>query len=165
MPLRHRQVTTAIEYHYQTYYRCTLPDDFILSYVGSYFVTANPDEIAALDTGGRVVAHRGNRFASGANPSSGTLPTCRFFDPAVGAHFLTPYVAECSALQADPRWTYEGTAFHVQVPDGNGHCRGRHDDPLSSVQPGHERLAVLHARDGTTGRDLHRYTTSVHDIR
>jgi hypothetical protein len=35
---------------------------------------------------------------------------------------VTPYAAECAALQAQPRWAYEGIAFYLMLPDENGDC-------------------------------------------
>lgn len=110
------QVQTAVEYIYGG------PWDY--GDVSSYFISSFPDEIAALDGGafGGGWFRTGETFNVWSGPASGALPTCRFFDRIFGAHFYTPYAAECAELQTEPRWQYEGIAFYLKIPDGNGNC-------------------------------------------
>jgi plastocyanin len=129
--------------------------------VSSYFVTSNPDEIAMLFGGAFDGKWRGTleTFLVWRGSASGALPTCRFFDRDFGGHFFTPYAAECSAVQAQERWQYEGIAFYLQVPDESGNCPA-----------GTTTLFRLYNQsiypppsypDTHTGAPLHRYTTSV----
>jgi len=145
------QAPAAIEYMYRW-------GDF--RYVSSYFVTSSPEEIAALDVGG-LWWRTGESFDVWNAPASGTFPTCRFVDTVYGAHFYTPYASECAGLQANEGWLYEGTAFHVQVPDANGNCpagttilfRLYNHSSIHPVQPFHNTLYPY--------APLHRYTTRV----
>ena len=103
----------AVEYYYASW--------------DNYFVTAAPDEIAALDSGafGGVWARTGQSFKVWTDASSGAKATCRFLTTAFApksVHFYTPYRVECAQLQIDPTWQYEGIAFYVALPDNNGLC-------------------------------------------
>jgi hypothetical protein len=141
------QVQTAVEYGFRS----------VWDYgYGSYFVTSFPDEIAALDGGafdtasGLLWERTGETFNVWSGPASGALPTCRFFNTTFGSHFYTPYAAECAGLQANAtwHWQYEGIAFYLQVPDGNGNC------PIGTT--------VLYRlyNNGMNGAPVHRLTTS-----
>jgi hypothetical protein len=107
-------VATAVEYFYYLW--------------GFYFVTADPSEIAALDSGAfdNVWARTGETFRVWRSSSvPGSAPTCRFFSDAFAprsTHVYTPFPVECAALKANPAWTYEGIAFYVALPDANGLC-------------------------------------------
>jgi hypothetical protein len=128
------QVQTAVEYgFYWSYWSdCGYSSNAgqIVCDYSSYFVTSSPDEIAWLDraidsSGASVWARTGETFDVWSGPESGALPTCRFFNATFYVeHFYTPYAAECAAVQAnaDWHWQYEGIAFYLQVPDGNGNC-------------------------------------------
>jgi hypothetical protein len=103
----------AVEYYYASW--------------DNYFVTAAPDEIAALDSGafGGVWARTGQSFKVWTDASSGARATCRFLTTVYApksAHFYTPYRFECAELQVDPAWQYEGIAFYIALPDSNGLC-------------------------------------------
>lgn len=95
---------------------------------GFYFVTADPAEIAALDSGAfdNVWARTGETFhVWRLSTAPGSAPTCRFFSDAFAprsTHVYTPFPAECTALQANPAWTYEGIAFYLTLPDDDGLC-------------------------------------------
>ena len=147
------QGETAVEYIYGQ------PWDY--DYVSSYFVTSFPDEIAALDGGafGGMWQRTGERFNVWDRPTSGAIPTCRFFDKVFGAHFYTPYEAECAGLQAKQDWQYEGIAFYLQVPDGNGNC------PIGTTVLfrlyNDSKYPPHFYSDTATGAPLHRLTTSV----
>ena len=147
------QIQAAVEYIYGQ------PWDY--GYVSSYFVTSVPDEIAMLDGGafGGMWRRTGETFNVWSGPASGTLPTCRFVDRVFGAHFYTPYAAECAGLEAKQGWQYEGIAFYLAAPDGHGDC------PIGTTI-----LFRLYNDsiywppfyyDTKTGAPLHRYTTSV----
>ena len=151
------QVQTAVEYIYGQ------PWDY--GYVSSYFVTSSPEEIAFLDGGafGGIWHRTGETFNVWSGPASGAFPTCRFFDGLFGAHFYTPYAAECAGLQAErgwqQGWQYEGIAFYLLVPDANGNC------PIGTT------ILYRLYNDSTywppsyydtkTGAPLHRFTTNV----
>jgi hypothetical protein len=97
-----------------------------------YFVTALPDEIAKLDTGGFVGWKRtGQHFAvfDPATPVAGASPVCRFYgSPAAGldSHFYSASPAECAAVrQRFPGVWLEETdnAFGIGLPDAvTGQC-------------------------------------------
>jgi hypothetical protein len=116
------QVQTAVEYGFRTVW------DYGWS---SFFVTAAPEEIAALDAGaldtdyGALWERTGLTFNVWTSPESLVVPTCRFFYPFWGFdHLYTPYAAECAAVQAHADWhyQYEGIVFYLKLPDENGEC-------------------------------------------
>ena len=91
-----------------------------------YFVTSNPAEIAALDTGAVKGWWRtGQRYRVDDAPDAGLAPVCRFFTAAFAgkaSHFFTASEAECELLKANHDWTYEGVAFYAREPDAQGNC-------------------------------------------
>jgi hypothetical protein len=112
-PAANAQTQTAVEYYYANW--------------NFYFVTAFPDEIAALDGGafGGAWKRTGQTFDVWTGPTNGALPTCRFFSTIFApksSHFYTPYAAECASLKAGVGWQFEAVAFYVQLPDANGNC-------------------------------------------
>ncbi len=112
-PAATAQTQTAVEYYYANW--------------NFYFVTAFPDEIAALDGGafGGAWKRTGQTFDVWTGPTNGALPTCRFFSTTFApksSHFYTPYAAECAALEAGTGWQFEAIAFYVLLPDANGNC-------------------------------------------
>jgi hypothetical protein len=119
---------------------------------GHYFVTSLAGEIAALDTGAVPGWRRtGESFPVLAPGAPGTAPVCRFWTAATFAprssHFYTPSLGECDHLRGDPAWTYEGIAFAMALPDGNGACTAG-TVPLYRFY-----------NDGRSGAPNHRYTT------
>jgi hypothetical protein len=133
------QTQTAVEYYYWLW--------------NFYFLTAFPDEIAALDGGafGGAWQRTGQTFDVWTGPTNGALPTCRFFSTIFtpkSAHFYTPYAAECAALKAGMGWQYEAIAFYLQLPDANGNCPA-----------GTEVLYRLY-NNGMGGAPNHRFTRS-----
>jgi len=131
---------TAVEYYYPAW--------------DMYFVTAMPDEIAALDGGafGGLWQRTGQTFNVWSDSTSGALATHRFFSTGFSpksSHFYTPYVDEYNSLKAGTAWEYEGIAFYVQLPDANGNC------PAGTV--------VLYRlyNNGMGGAPNHRFTISV----
>ena len=113
------QVQTAVEYGFRVDYGSYY-------YYSSFFVTALPEEVAALDAGafGGIWERTGLTFSVWTGPESGAVPTCRFFQPLFIDHVYTPYAAECEAIRAHADWhyQYEGIAFYLKRPDENGHC-------------------------------------------
>ena len=125
---------------------------------GSYFLSADDDEIAALDAG-RIAgwARTGEAFLAYAPASvvQGSLsPVCRFYDRQDGglhSHFFSAHAAECNAVAtwlAD-EWLLESSnVFIVALPDArDGTCAG-------GTQP----LYRLYNKDPAAVD--HRYTTS-----
>ena len=139
LPAPDSSLATAVEYHYAAW--------------NFYFVTASPEEIAALDGGafGGVWKRTGQSFDVWTEASAGAVPTCRFFSTAFGpksTHFYMPYAAECASLQAGPTWQFEGIAFYLKLPDADGLC------PPDSIA-----LYRLY-NNGMGGAPNHRYTIS-----
>lgn len=133
-------VGTAVEYFYYPW--------------GFYFLTADPQEIAALDDGvfGNAWVRTGESFhVWRASTVPGAAPTCRFFSDVFAprsTHFYTPFDAECTPLKANPAWTYEGIAFYIALPDVNGLC------PAGTVP------LYRAYNNGIGGAPNHRFTTS-----
>jgi YVTN family beta-propeller protein len=130
----------AVEYYYAAW-------DF-------YFVTAFPDEIAALDGGafGGVFQRTGQTFLVWPQTNPSASPTCRFFSTAFdpkSSHFYTPFAAECAVVKTYPQWRYEGIAFYIKLADANGLCSG-----------GTIPLYRLY-NNGMGGAPNHRYTISL----
>ena len=122
-----------------------------------YFVTAFPDEIAALDGGafGGAWKRTGQTFDVWAGPAAAALPTCRFLSTAFApksSHFYTANAQECALLRGGATWQYEGIAFYVRVP-AQGPC-GRGTVPLYRAY-----------NNGVDGAPNHRYTTSLQTAR
>jgi len=93
-----------------------------------YFLTAYPEEAAALDAGTNVKGwtRTGGQFTVFTDPAEGLAPVCRFFGtPGVGpdSHFYTADAAECAKVKTLPAWTFEGIAFYIPTTP-NGDCGG-----------------------------------------
>ena len=96
--------------------------------INHYFVTAYPEEAAALDAGTNVKGwtRTGGQFTVFTDNANGLAAVCRFFGtPGKGpnSHFYTADPAECAKVKTLPAWTYEGIAFYIPLP-GNGDCGG-----------------------------------------
>jgi hypothetical protein len=106
------EVVRAVEYYHQAFEH--------------YFVTANPAEIAALDSGAVSGWWRtGQRYRVDTVPGEGLVSVCRFYTSAYAgkaSHFFTASAAECAVVKTMPDWTYEGVAFYVRLPDPSGVC-------------------------------------------
>jgi len=134
------QTQIAVEYYYVDW--------------NFYFVTAFPDEIAALDGGafGGAWKRTGQTFYVWTGPTGGALPTCRFFSVIFApksSHFYTPYADECASLKSGAAWQYEAIAFYLLLPDANGQC-----------PPGTVILFRLY-NNGVGGAPNHRFVTDV----
>ncbi|MFO1398908.1 MAG: CotH kinase family protein [Burkholderiales bacterium] len=130
--------TTAVEYFHHGF--------------GHYFLTASPQEMAALDASvASGWARTGESFAVFDPGTAGAAPTCRFWtDQAyapVSSHFYTPLASECAAVTAMPQWRYEGEAFAVTLTEDTGEC-GKALTPLFRLY-----------NDAKSGAPNHRYTT------
>ena len=94
-----------------------------------YFMTIDPNEIAALDSGQIVGWERtGFRFLAYDSPGAGRNPVCRFYrKPAFGdSHFFTADPAECARVAVDyaTDWYFESPAiYYVALPNAvTGAC-------------------------------------------
>ena len=105
----------AIEYYYAA---CNM-----------YFVTAIPQEVAALDGGafGGVWQRTGQQFNvySTMNPPAGATPVWRWFSTTFApksSHFYSGIVGDYNALLANPNWQLEGQVFNTPMPALDGTC-------------------------------------------
>jgi mono/diheme cytochrome c family protein len=117
-----------------------------------FFVTTVADEITKLDNGTFAGWQRtGLSFTVYKAATVGTSPVCRFFSTAFApksSHFYTASPAECTAVKANPNWTFEGEVFWVDTPEDNGTC-----DP--------DEIPVYRVyNDGQGAAPNHRLTTS-----
>jgi len=94
-----------------------------------YFMTIDPNEIAALDSGQIVGWERtGFRFLAYDAPGAGRNPVCRFYrKPQFGdSHFFSADPAECARVAVDyaTDWYFESPAiYYVALPDAvTGAC-------------------------------------------
>ena len=125
--------------------------EFFHAGFGHYFVSADADEIAGLDSGAIAGWARTGESFTVWSTGSGLADVCRFFTTAFApksSHFYTANSAECDAVGRNPVWQYEKVAFLVAVPDAGGAC------PLGV------KLYRLY-NNGQTGAPNHRYTTSL----
>ena len=103
--------------------------EFYNTNLDNYFITANPDEQAAIDKGaaGPGWTRTGATFASGGGSS-----VCRFYGsitPGPNSHFYTADLNECAALKqlqattpaTQKRWNFESNDFQT-TPAVNGAC-------------------------------------------
>ena len=125
------EVVRAVEYYHQAFEH--------------YFVTANPAEIAALDSGAFSGWWRtGQRYQVDTASADGLVPVCRFYTSAYAgkaSHFFTASESECAHVRNMPDWTYEGVAFYARLPDAQGNCRRGYCGDPSPVQQRPRRRA------------------------
>jgi uncharacterized protein (DUF1800 family) len=93
-----------------------------------YFITAHPEEAAALDAGTSVKgwSRTGGQFTVFTEAASGLSAVCRFFGtPGIGpnSHFYTADAAECAKVKTLPAWTFEEIAFYIPTST-DGDCGG-----------------------------------------
>lgn len=106
--------------------------EYYRSDLDHYFITADQNEIAALNTkASGVFKPTGLYFYAYPNPVSapvGVKPVCRFYAALavyIDSHYYSADADECLAvlLLWPGIWTLEtGAAFYIQVPDSKGHC-------------------------------------------
>lgn len=125
---------------------------------GHYFLTADGDEIALLDTtptSGWLRTGRLIRVWDGTGPS--VVPMCRFWSDQTWApkssHFYTAYADECAKVKSDPAWRFERDAFAVRLPEG---AMGARSCPVDT-QPLYRAY-----NNGLSGAPNHRFTTDYH---
>jgi uncharacterized delta-60 repeat protein len=96
----------------------------------TYFLTANPNEAAAIDTGsaGPGWSRSGDTFKSGGNTA-----VCRFYgslSPGPNSHFYTLAGPECNGLiqlqastsSTEKRWNFESLDFISTPPSSGNGC-------------------------------------------
>jgi serine protease len=96
-----------------------------------YFMTANPAEIAFIDTYLPAFQRTGEVFFAWVDPAlapANAVPVCRFFSPLplIDSHFYTASASECLFVQMrwPGTWGLELTAaFYVILPDAAGNCQ------------------------------------------
>lgn len=105
-----------------------------------YFMTAAPDEVATLDSGGMGGWKRtGQKFKGWlrmGDAPPGAKAVCRFYSKGANSHFYTGNASECDylkAIESQQRmdaaakgqpflgWAFENIAFYALVPE-NGQC-------------------------------------------
>jgi len=128
-----------------------------------YFVTADPGAAAALDAGLPSGWRRtGITFSVWPAGTLGASDVCRFWTGAsfapISSHFYTPYPAECANVRANSDWTYEGTAFGLQLSEATGNCAVgttplfRYYNDGQGGAPNHRYIASLDVRTDMTAR-------------
>lgn len=99
--------------------------EFVYPPANHYFLTASPEEAAALAATGLWVRTGFHFHAwSVAAAAPGTASVCRFTGtPNIGpnSHFFTADANECAIVRTNPYWVDEGIAFRTLVPS-NGSC-------------------------------------------
>ncbi len=103
--------------------------EFYNTNLDHYFITADPNEAAAIDGGsaGPGWSRTGNTFKSG-----GSTSVCRFYgsmSPGPNSHFYTADAVECAYLRqlqattpaTEKRWNFESLDFLTTMP-ANGTC-------------------------------------------
>lgn len=130
--------------------------EYYNAHLGHYFVTAFPEEAAALDAGAFAGAWQRTGFGfevwRADDPDASDV--CRFLGvPGAGpdSHFYTAHAAECAGLRADPRWTFEVMAFRMRLPAADACAPPSrpiyrlYNDPATVAQVNHRYTA-----DGAT---------------
>lgn len=121
---------------------------------GHYFLTASPDEAAALDAGTTIKGwtRTGYSFKVQGSTVTGYTPICRFFSTNFSpksSHFYTPSTTECASVKQNPNWQFEGNAFYVQMAATDGSCPA-----------GNGKVYRLY-NNGQGGAPNHRYTDNL----
>lgn len=105
--------------------QAALVDAVEYTYSGHYFMTAFPDEIAAIDN--KTIpgwVRTGYTFKVQNEMNSAYAPVCRFYSTGVsrGSHFYTASASECAGLKTDANWKYEADAFYAQATGADASC-------------------------------------------
>ena len=120
---------------------------------GHYFVSAFPEEVAALDSGA-IPGWTRTRQVFDVFPlgTPSTSDTCRFWSGDTFApkssHFYAASETECTSVRQNPDWQFEGEVFAVGTTILGVAC-GEGLTPLYRLY-----------NDGKGGAPNHRYTTS-----
>jgi len=144
-----------------------------------YFISASPDEVSLLDSGGQGGWMRtGQAFhawlkAEEAPPQA--KPVCRFYAAGPNSHFFTGDAAECAQLKQIEQsqraqaqgagkpylgWAYEGIAFYAlmaqngQCPAGTTPVWRSYNGRAQQNDSNHRFTADSRARDAMLGWEL-----------
>jgi hypothetical protein len=120
--------------------------EFVYPPLDTYFLTASLPEAAYLDTAGWTRTGFHFRAWTTDNVADGTVPVCRFTGtPNIGpdSHFFTGDATECSLVQANPYWYYEGLAFRALLPAA-GQCNAGMIAVVRFFRPGGDVTQVRH---------------------
>ncbi len=131
-------LAVAVEYYHPDY--------------GLYFVTANAEEIADLDSGKtRGWQRSGLAFNVYTSAGPGLVAVCRFYGVFgnKSSHFYGLRGSECEALLGDSVWHYEADVFYASLPEARGDCAN-----------GSVPVYRLY-NNGQGGAPNHRYTTDL----
>lgn len=101
--------------------------EFFNTGLNHYFLTIDPAEGAAIDSGaagpgwqrtGATIA----AWRSAAVAPAGAVTVCRFFgnqaNGGPNSHFYTADAGECASVKTDPGWSFERNEFLVTLPQG-----------------------------------------------
>jgi len=96
-----------------------------------YFLTAHPDEMAAIEAGSAGPGWTRTGWSFSAYPAGSTfcfgdcgLPVSRFYSAFSNSHFYTADAAEAAGIQhPGSEWMLERQEFQVPVPDAQGSCQ------------------------------------------
>jgi hypothetical protein len=96
-----------------------------------YFMTAHPDEMAAIASGSAGPGWTRTGWSFSAYPAGSTfcfgdcgLPVSRFYSAFSNSHFYTADAAEAAGIQRPgSEWMLESQEFQAPVPDAQGHCQ------------------------------------------
>jgi len=134
--------------------------EFYNANLDHYFITADSNEVAALDSGnaGPGWARTGYSFKSG-----GSTSVCRFYgsqSPGPNSHFYTGDSGECNYLKqlqastpgTEKRWNFESLVF-VSTSPANGVCptgttpvyRAYNNGPARGIDSNHRITSSLAA--------------------
>jgi alpha-N-acetylglucosaminidase len=125
--------------------------EFVHAAFGHHFISADPAEVAKLDTGVfSGWARTGLAFNVHGKAAAGRASVCRFFTtafPPTSSHFYAPRGLGCEGALDNGDWQFEGDVFFTALPDADGHC------------PGDEQPVYRLYNNGQGGAPNHRFTT------
>jgi uncharacterized protein (DUF1800 family) len=110
--------------------------EFYNTTLNHYFMTADPNEQAAVDKGGAGPGwvRTGLSFSAFEKGQSTTAKdVCRFYSRTQNSHFYTADAAECEQVKKDKGWQYEGLVFAIEVPNIGGNCAAGTQQPVYRV--------------------------------
>jgi uncharacterized protein (DUF1800 family) len=110
--------------------------EFYNTTLNHYFMTADPNEQAAVDKGGAGpgwIRTGLSFFAYEKGQSATAKDVCRFYSKGQNSHFYTADAAECEQVKKDKGWQYEGLVFAIDVPSGEGTCAAGVSQPVYRV--------------------------------
>lgn len=100
------------------------------SAVDHYLITANPAEIAYMDTNfATQIPRTGEIFYAWTDPTQApadAVPVCRFFAGGlINSHYYSTTPAACQYIETNLAFVWKlefAAAFYVELPDVNGNC-------------------------------------------